>query len=68
MTKINVWEIVKKEAETIINAIENRDVHTLTEIKCYLDSAYSWDVSTKVMTIVNVYTSLNNIELPWDNE
>ena len=68
MTKVNVWELVKKEAYYIINAIENGEVHTLKEIRDYLDPVYSWNFSTCVMDIVNVYTSLNNIELQWDNE
>lgn len=68
MTKIDVWEIVKKEAETIIRAIENDEVYTLKEIQDYLDSVYSWDVRASVMSIVNVYISLNNVEMPWDNE
>lgn len=68
MTKVNVWELVKKESDIIIKAIENGEVHTLKEIRDYLDPVYSWNFSTSVMSIVNTYTSLNNIELPWDNE
>lgn len=68
MKKTNVWEIVKKEADAIIKAIENGEVHTLKEIQDYLDPVYSWNFSTSVMSIVNVYTSINNIDIPWDNE
>ena len=68
MTKVNVWDLAKKEANIIIKAIENDEVHTLKEIQDYLNVVYSWNFSMNVMSIVNVYTSLNNIELPWDNE
>ena len=68
MTKIDVWELVKKEAETIIRAIENDEVYTLKEIQDYLDSVYSWKFSENVMTIVNLYMSINKVEMPWDNE
>ena len=68
MTKIDVWELVKKEAETIIRAIENDEVYTLKEIKDYLDSVYSWEFRENVMTIVNLYMSINKVEMPWDNE
>ena len=68
MTKIDVWELVKKEAETIIRAIENDEVYTLKEIQDYLDSVYSWKFREDVMTIVNLYMSINKVEMPWDNE
>ena len=68
MKKANVWEIAKEESNAIINAIENGEVHTLKEIRDYLDTIYSWNFSTCIMDIVNAYTSLNNIEMPWDNE
>ena len=68
MTKINAWELAKKEADAIINGIENGEFHTMKEISDYLTAIYSWNFSTCVMSIVNAYTSLNNIEMPWDNE
>ena len=68
MKKTNVWELAKEESNAIINAIENGEVHTAKEISDYLNSIYSWNFSTCIMSIVNAYTSLNNIEMPWDNE
>ena len=68
MTKINVWELVKKEADAIINGVENGEFHTMKEINDYLTNIYSWNFSACVMNIVNAYISLNNIEMPWDNE
>ena len=68
MKKTNVWELAKEESNAIINAIENGEVHTLKEIRDYLDPIYSWNFSTCIMSIVNAYTSANNIEMPWDNE
>ena len=68
MKKTNVWELVKKESDIIIRAIENGEVHTLKEIQDYLDPVYSWNFSTSVMSIVSTYTSINNIEMPWDNQ
>ena len=67
MKKRNVWELVKKESESIINAIENGEFHTAKEIDDYLSQVYSWNFTSSVMSIVNVYISVNNIELPWDN-
>ena len=68
MKKTNVWELVKKEADSIINAIENGEFHTMKEIDDYLSQVYSWDFTSNVMSIVNVYTSVNKIEFPWDRE
>ena len=68
MKKTNAWELAKKEADAIINGIENGEFHTMKEINDYLTTIYSWNFSTCVMSIVNVYTSLNNIEMSWDNE
>ena len=68
MTKVNVWELVKKEADIVIKAIDNGEVKTTKEIMDYLEAVYSWNFSTNVMSIVNAYTSVNNIDLPWDCE
>ena len=68
MKKTNVWELAKKESDAIINAIEKGELHTMKEISDYLEPIYSWNFSTVVTSIVNAYTSLNNIEMPWDNE
>ena len=68
MEKVNLWELAKKEADVIINAIKKGEVHTLKEIHDYLDPIYSYSFYTTIMSIVNTYTSLNNIEMPWDNE
>ena len=68
MKKTNAWELAKKEADAIINGIENGEFHTMKEINDYLTNIYSWNFSACVMNIVNAYISLNNIEMPWDNE
>ena len=68
MKKTNVWELAKKEADIVIKAIDNGEVKTTKEIMDYLEAVYSWNFSTNVMSIVNAYTSVNNIDLPWDCE
>ena len=68
MKKTNVWELVKKETDSIIKAIENGEFHTMKEIDDYLSQVYSWDFTSNVMSIVNVYISVNKIEFPWDRE
>lgn len=68
MKKANVWELVNKEAENIIKAIEKGEVKTRKEFSDYLDAVYNWKIAGAVVNIVDTYTSVNNIEMPWDNE
>lgn len=68
MKKVNVWELVNKEAAYIINCIENGEVKTRKEYSEYLESVYNWKISEPIGNIVDVYLSINNIDIPWDNE
>ena len=68
MTRTNIWELVNKEAGNIIKAIEKGEVKTRKEFSDYLDTVYNWKIAGAVANIVDVYTSVNNIEMPWDNE
>ena len=68
MKKTNVWEIVKNEAESIINAIEKGEFKTRKEYEQYLQSVYNWDVTFAIENIVSAYIGINHIEMVWDNE
>ena len=68
MTRVNVWELVNKEAENIIKAIEKGEVKTRKEFSDYLDAVYNWKIAGSVANIVDVYISVNNIDIPWDIE
>lgn len=68
MTKINVWELVNKEAANIIKAIEKGEIKTRKEFHDYLESVYNWKMSDAIVSIVGVYLSINNIEMEWDCE
>ena len=68
MTKINVWELVNKEADVIIKAIENGEIKTRKEYSEYLESVYNWKISGFIGNIVNVYLGINDIDIPWVNE
>lgn len=68
MKKVNVWEIVNKEAESIIKAIEKGEIKTQQEYHEYLDKVYSWKVYNSIVTIVSVYIDSNNVEIPWGDE
>lgn len=68
MTKINVWELVNKEAAVIINAIEKGEIKTLKEFNDYLETIYNWRTSDAIVSIVNIYISVNGLEIPWDND
>ena len=68
MKKTNVWELVNKESENIIKAIENGEIKTRKEYSDYLDSIYNWKISGSIANIVTVYLSLNDIDIPWVNE
>lgn len=68
MKKINVWELVNKEAGTIISSIEKGEIKTRKEYHDYLDSVYNWKISDAIESIVGMYLSINNVEMYWDNE
>ena len=68
MTKINVWELVNKEAANIIKAIERGEINTRKEYHDYLEAVYNWRMSDAIISIVGIYISVNNIEMSWDYE
>lgn len=68
MKKTNVWELVNKEAESVIKSIEKGEIKTHKECKEYLESVYNWKISDAIESIINVYLGVNNIDIPWDNE
>ena len=68
MTKINVWELVNKEAANIIKAIEKGEIKTRKEFLDYLETVYNWKMSDAIVSIVDVYISVNNIEMAWHYE
>lgn len=68
MNKINVWELVNKEADNIIKAIEKGEIKTRKQFHVYLDTVYNWKMSDSIVSIVGVYLSINNIEMAWDDE
>lgn len=68
MTKINVWELVNKEVANIIKAIEKGEIKTRKEYSDYLETVYNWRVSDAIISIVNVYISVNKIKMAWDYE
>ena len=68
MTKINVWELINKEAASIIKAIEKGEIKTIKEYHDYIDNVYNWRTSEAIQSIVNVYLRINNIEMAWDGE
>ena len=68
MKKANVWEIISKESESIIKAIEKGGIKTQQEYHEYLDRVYSWKIYNDIVTIVSVYIDVNKVEIPWDDE
>ena len=68
MKKTNVWDLVNKEAGTIITAIEKGEIKTRKEFHDYLNTVYNWNISESIETIVGVYLSINHVEMDWDNE
>ena len=68
MKKTNVWELVKKEADAVIKAIENGEIKTRKEYSDYLDSIYNWKISGSIANIVSIYLGINDIDIPWVNE
>ena len=68
MTKINIWELVNKEASVIIKAIEKGEIKTRKEYHVYLNEVYNWEISEHIETMVGVYLKLNHIDIDWDNE
>lgn len=68
MKKINVWELVNKEADVIIKAIEKGEIKTRKEFHDYLETVYNWKMSDAIASVVGIYISVNGIEIPWDYE
>ena len=68
MKKFNAWDLVNKEAGTIISAIEKGEIKTKQEYHEYLYSIYNWEISDNIETMVGVYMRLNHIDIEWDNE
>lgn len=68
MERSNIWELVKKEAEFIIWAIEKGEVKMRKDYNEYLNSLYNWKITNAVESIVSLYLEVNNIDIPWDNE
>lgn len=68
MKKTNVWELVNKEAGTIISAIEKGEIKTRKEYHDYLEDVYNWKIYDAIESIVGVYISINHVEIDWDNE
>ena len=68
MKKANVWDLVNKEAGSIIRAIEKGEIKTQKEYHEYLNTIYNWDISDHIETMVGVYLRLNHIDIVWDNE
>lgn len=68
MTKINVWELINKEALAIIKAIEKGEIKTRKEYHEYTETVYNWRTSDAINAIVSVYLGVNNIEIPWEND
>ena len=68
MKKANVWELVNKEAESVIKSIEKGEIKTRKEFKEYLESVYNWKISDAIESIINVYLGVNNFDIPWDYE
>lgn len=68
MKKTNVWELVNKEAESVIKSIEKGEIKTRKEFKEYLESVYNWKISDAIESIINVYLGVNNFDIPWDYE
>ena len=63
MKKANVWELVNKEAEAIIKAIEKGEIKTRKEYHDYLNDIYNWNISEHIETMVGVYLIINNIDI-----
>lgn len=68
MKKTNAWELVNKEATTIISAIEKGEVKTCKQYHDYLETVYNWKIVGAIHDIVSAYRALNGIEIPWDYE
>ena len=68
MKKTNVWELVNKEAESVIKSIEKGEIKTRKEFNEYLESVYNWKISEAIESIINVYLGINSVDIPWDYE
>ena len=68
MKKANVWDLINKEAVTIITAIEKGEIKTRKEYQDYLETVYNWRISDAIESIVGLYLSVNHVEMDFDNE
>lgn len=68
MKKINVWELVAKESDVIIKAIEKGEIKTRKEYHDYLESVYNWKTADAIESIVGTYITINGIEMTWGYE
>ena len=68
MKNINVLELVNKEAEYVIRAIEKGEINTRKEYNDYISSIYNWEVSSAIDSFIGVYLGVNNIYMSWDDE
>ena len=67
MKKANIWELVNKEAESVIKSIEKGEFKTQKEYHEYLNSIYNCEISDHIETMVGVYLRLNHVDMVWDN-
>ena len=68
MKKANMWEIVNKEAKSIIKSIEKCEIKTSKEYNDYISSVYNWEISSAIDSVIGIYLGVNNIYMPWDDE
>ena len=68
MKKFNAWDLVNKEAGTIISAIEKGEIKTQKDYHEYLNSIYNWEIADHIEVMVGVYLRLNRIDIAWDDE
>ena len=68
MKKTNVCELVIKEVETIISAIEKGEIKTRKDYHEYLESIYNWKMVDAIESVISVYMMVNNIDMEWENE
>ena len=65
MKKINAWEIIKTESESIIKAIEKGEIKCMKEMTEYANDLYNYRVAEAITSIVDAYIIYYNISLPY---
>ena len=68
MKKADMWEIVNKEAKSIIKSIEKGEINTRKEYNDYISSVYNWEISSAIDRVIGIYLGVNNIYMPWEDE